>query len=79
MVKETGHKYRDDNHSEEELRVAHSRLAELQAKMAKISDSKHSLKTKVERNSDLKLESWQKDSAQSEKQPKQLKRRSTRK
>lgn len=54
MIKEIGYGNGDDKRLEEKLKVARTRLAELQAKSGRIEDLERQLKVAQERNADLK-------------------------
>lgn len=58
MIKESGYGNGDDKRLEEELKVARDRLADLQAKHARIDHLKHQLKVAQNRNADLKMKNW---------------------
>lgn len=74
MIKEIGYGNGDEKGLEEKLEVARARLADLQAKKAKIDDLERQLKVTQQRNADLKMKNWQKElNGESEAAPLQLK------
>lgn len=63
MIKEIGYGNGDDKRLEEKLKAARARHAELQAKDTRIDDLERQLKGAQERNADVKMEGWSKDSS----------------